>query len=194
MLILGKYVLAATDGKMGAYTQVFYSDDSGKTWNKGLSIHTRDSNLEVVMAKVDEQTVLLNHRPIGSKKDADSARNSDLIGTEGESLITSYQGGFYAAVCHVGMAPLAGSTSPYPLFISAPNASVSVNSQPLLRKKLTLMCSRNNGKSWERQRVLDDDFSGYSDLQFSNDGSLLCLYESGKLGQSIKCLRIEGIK
>ena len=191
MLILGKYTLGSSDKKPEAYTLVFYSDDGGRSWAKGCAVHTSDSNLEVVMAKVDEHTVLLNHRSFGSKKESDSARNSNLIGKDGEQLIDSYKNRLYASVCHAGMTSRVGTIITCKLFLSAPNASVSANSQHLLRQNLTLMLSRDGGKSWVQQEILDTDFSAYSDLQFAGDGTLLCLYESGKMVQSIKCLRIQ---
>ena len=192
LVILGKYKRVSADGKAGAYTQVFFSDDGGRSWQKGLAAQTADSNLEVVMAKVDEHTVLINHRPFGSKKEADSARNSTLIGADGEALSGSHKGRFYAAVCHAGMTSQASASAPYPLFLTAPSASLTANSKPLPRRNLTLMASRDGGKSWTQQKLLEEGLSAYSDLQFAADGALLCLYEAGEHSKFIKCLRMGG--
>ena len=191
MLILGKYTLASSTGKSEAYTQVFCSDDGGKTWKKGSAIKPSGSNLEVVMAKVDEHTVLINHRPSGGKKHAGSARNAYRIGKDGEELINSYEHCFYAAICHAGLTSQPGRKTPYPLFLTAPSASLTANSKELPRQNLTLLASRDGGDSWTREMVVDSGISSYSDLQFTRDGALLCLYEAGDQSKYIKCWRLE---
>ena len=192
MLILGKYYLAASTstGKAGAYTQVFYSDDGGRSWKKGLVLQPSGSNLEVVMAKLDEHTVLLNHRPSGGKKDADSARNTYLVGKDGEELINSYAQRFYANLCHAGIASRPGTNSPYLLFLTVPNASLTANTNVILRQNLTLLASQDGGNSWTQKRVVSKGSSGYSDLQVGHDGALLCLYEAGDRCQSIQFVRL----
>ena len=191
MLILGKYTLASSKGKTESYTQVFCSDDGGKTWKKGFALKPSGSNLEVVMAKVDEHTVLINHRPSGGKKDADSTRNAYLIGKDGEELINSYENRFYAAVCHAGLTSQLGEKTPYPLFLTAPSVSLTANNKELPRQNLTLLASRDGGDSWTREMVVDSGISSYSDLQFTRDGALLCLYEAGEQSKYIKCWRLE---
>jgi hypothetical protein len=95
-----------------------------------------------------------------------------------------------AAPVHAGMTSRSAEKSPYQMYLSAPSASLISNSKPLPRRNLTLMVSRDGGKSWTQQMVLDEEISSYSDLQFAGDGTLLCLYEAGEHYKSIKCLRI----
>ncbi len=191
MLIVGKYTLTAKGGKSESYTQVFHSDDCGKSWQQGVAIKPIGSNLEVVMAKTDEHTLLLNHRPAGSKHDADSARNSNLIGKDGDELIQANANRLYAAVCHAGMTSQSSDKTPYKLFLTAPNASLKANTNALRRQNLTLFSSHDSGATWTSELILDKDFSGYSDLQFTRDGTLLCLYEAGDHTKSIKCCRLK---
>jgi len=193
MIILGKYTLPSSKGKMEAYTQLFCSDDGGGIWKKGLAFKPKGSNLEVVLATVDEHTVLLNHRPPASTQDAGSSRSSYLIGNDGEALVDSSTDCFYAAVCHAGVISQVSAKTPYPLLLTAANASLTANTKRLLRQKLTLMNSRDGGKSWTQEIVLDEGVSGYSDLQFASDGALLCLYEAGANSNFVKCLRISSV-
>lgn len=87
-----------------------------------------------------------------------------------------------------------GTSSPYRLFLTAPSAPLIANSQRLPRQNLTLMASRDGGKSWQQERILDPDVSAYSDLEFASDGALLCLYEAGKGYKSINCMRLSQTK
>lgn len=192
MLILGNYYFTSSTSsrKSGAYTQVFYSDDRGRSWKKGLALQASGSNLEVVMAKVDEHTVLINHRPSYSKVKAGSARNSYLIGKDGEELITSYAQRFYANLCHAGIVSRPGTQSPYRVFLTVPNASLTANTNVVRRQNLTLLTSQDSGNSWTQKLVVSKGSSGYSDLQFGHDGALLCLYEAGNRCQSIQFVRL----
>jgi len=48
------------------------------------------------------------------------------------------------------------------------------------RKKLTLRLSRDEGKSWQASRVLNEGLAGYSDLAIGKNGNILCLFENGE--------------
>jgi len=85
------------------------------------------------------------------------------------------------------------AAAPNPLLLTAANASLTANTKRLLRQKLTLLNSRDVGKSWTQEIVLDEGVSGYSDLQFASDGGLLYLYEAGANSNFVKCLRISGV-
>jgi hypothetical protein len=47
------------------------------------------------------------------------------------------------------------------------------------RRNLTLQVSRDDGRNWSVQRVIDPGPSGYSDLAVGADGAVYCFYERG---------------
>ena len=47
------------------------------------------------------------------------------------------------------------------------------------RKNLTIRLSRDEGLTWPQARVLEPDWSAYSDLAVGPDQSLYCFYECG---------------
>ena len=47
-----------------------------------------------------------------------------------------------------------------------------------LRRNLTVRASRDEGKTWPTQRVLDSDPSGYSDLAVGKDKTIYDVYEA----------------
>jgi len=45
---------------------------------------------------------------------------------------------------------------------------------------MTIRLSYDEGKTWPISRVVNEGPSGYSSLAVSSDGTILCLYETGK--------------
>ena len=52
------------------------------------------------------------------------------------------------------------------------------------RENLTLRMSYDEGLTWPVKKVLEPGISGYSDLAILPDGSILCLYEKGGMGDN----------
>ena len=44
---------------------------------------------------------------------------------------------------------------------------------------MAIKLSQDEGRTWPYHRILEEGFSGYSDLAALPDGTLLCFYERG---------------
>ena len=52
------------------------------------------------------------------------------------------------------------------------------------RKNITVQLSYDGGASWPAKRVIESGYSGYSDMAALPDGSILCLFERGSIGDN----------
>ena len=52
------------------------------------------------------------------------------------------------------------------------------------RKNVTIHVSQNDGRTWPARKLLQAGPSAYSDLAVLPDGTVLCLYENGKPGDT----------
>ncbi len=62
---------------------------------------------------------------------------------------------------------------------SDPHDQVKGGGKSLPRRNLSLQVSRDDGVNWSAHQILEPGVSGYSDLAYHTDGSVLCLFESG---------------
>ena len=49
------------------------------------------------------------------------------------------------------------------------------------RKRLSAKLSRDDCRTWDLNRVVEEGPSGYSDLAVARDGTIMCIYECGQV-------------
>jgi sialidase-1 len=167
-----------TDGRDEAglpFSNVMWSKDHGKTWT--LSAPARTNTNECAVAELSDGQLMLNMRDNRNRNNetetngravsitADLGKNWTVHSTDHRSLPEP--------VC---MASLISHRLPdgrHVLFFSNPNH----RSQ---RKKMTVQMSLDDGKTWSRAILLDNDGGAYSSLVMVDDQTLGILYESSR--------------
>ncbi len=166
---------------------VIVSDDHGQSWMRGpLIVGTTEvtpNPSETIAAELSDGSLLLSIRN-------ESARHRRLVtwsanGFDGWST-PAFHPDLFEPIC---MASLLGvrHDNRVNLIHVGPDSSdaapavelVQGGSKSLPRRNLSLQASADDGLNWSPRVVLEPGVSGYSDLAFHPDGSILCLFESG---------------
>jgi len=165
-----------------------YSDDRGITWHAG-EVVARDPDplrnpSETAVVEIAPGQVMLNIR-----SDSPNNRRAIAIGRDGATRWSqpSFDEALWEPVCMASPIRYDPSGSPHPAFLLFSNpASLEKNpktpaqSASRIRQDLTLRASRDGGKTWPIQRLLQAGASAYSDLAVTADGHILCFYERGE--------------
>jgi sialidase-1 len=161
----------STNGHHPSVTTTIFSDDSGKTWQRGeIAVPNtpdwEDPN-ETAAAELADGRVMLNVR---SK--AKAHRRLVTISPDGAKSWTTprFDDALFEPVCFASLLRLPNART---LIFSNPDPETKNND----RKNLTLKISEDDGATWPTAKVLEPDRVGYSDLAALPDGTLLCLYE-----------------
>jgi sialidase-1 len=164
-----------------------YSDDSGKTWQRGDIAATDSMPLinpnETVAVELADGRVLLNMR-----NEAKEHRRAVAISPDGATRWTAPTFDEHlkepicmASICRYSKKPAAERNRI--LFANPDNleraAGKAVPGQNRDRKNLTIRLSEDEGRTGPVKRTLDPGTSGYSDLAVGPDGTIYCLYERG---------------
>jgi sialidase-1 len=148
---------------------VTISDDGGATWRAGGVVDVPTSS-ECELAELAPDVVYLNARyeaPDGGRISAWS-RDGGLTFPEvviDESLTD--------AMCQGSLAQPVPAEPARLLLVNASGKSTK-------RERLVARVSRDGGRTFGDERVLDPGHAAYSDTVVLDDGSLLCLYEGGE--------------
>jgi len=168
-------------------TATIYSDDHGKTWQAGAVALPDEAPLknpnETVVVELADGSVMLNAR-------TESTANRRVTTTSPDGATGWTEPRFDEAllepVCMAGILRARFPTEEEPgliVFSNPHNLDISgKNPQPgdsRDRKNLSVKLSYDEALTWPHDRVLEPDFSGYSDLAALPDGTILCLYERG---------------
>lgn len=157
-------------GKVQAYSQLFYSDNRGRSWRLG-AISQHDSN-ESTVAECSDGTLLLNMRRYrrGGKTARLYARSSDGGKT------WSSQGDVEDLIgprCQGSLLNLANNGRPTEtLLFSNPHARG--------RRNISLSVSEDNGLTWHHLITIFKGRSAYSDLVQLGSKEVGVLYENGE--------------
>jgi sialidase-1 len=156
-------------------TFLLYSDDHGATWHNGADGPPEDTCIEVAILATEDDEIYLNHR---------TRRGRRLVARttgQGTALAESY---FDEALpdpaCHASLARYSTAAADGRSRILFCNPAVARDeSQPggMLRRRLTLRLSYDEGRTWPVARLLQPERAAYSDLLTLDDGTILCLYE-----------------
>jgi sialidase-1 len=169
-------------------TSVIFSDDSGKTWERGEIAVPNTSEWinpnETIIVELSDGRVMLNVRSESKahRRLVTISKNGATEWTKPEFVEALKEPICMASI--VRIPPRSSTESAALLFANPDNLEVTppkkaTPGQGRDRKNLSLKLSRDDGKTWAINRVIEPGFSGYSDLAVGKDGSLYCLYERG---------------
>ena len=166
-----------------------YSDDAGRTWHAGAIAVPNDATTpgpsECIVAELSDGRVLLHAR-------TRAAPNRKVVVTSPDGATAWSKPAFAAAllepVCMSSL--LAYPQSPdgrTRLLFSNPDTVDPEPNRPAAkpgdrraRRNLTVKLSLDDGATWPIARTIEPGPSAYSDLAVLPDGTILCLFESGR--------------
>lgn len=158
-----------------------FSDDHGKTWQRGAiaipdSPPVRYPN-ETVIVQLSDGRVMLNAR---SESDA----HRRLVTTSDDGATGWSPARFDDALLEpICMASIVRVDDRHIAFANPHNLSrkdgKEVPGKPRDRIDVSIKLSSDDGATWPINRLLENGFSGYSDLAVTRDGTILCFYERG---------------
>ena len=160
-----------------------YSDDLGKTWNRGAIV--ADSSAEIsnpnesMPVQLEDGSVLLSIRNPGKIKRRAFSNSAD--GIQNWSKIR-FAEELFDPVCMASIAAIpAKNRNDKPAILFVNPDSRNIEKHP--RQNLTAKLSYDGGNTWPVQKVLNSGASGYSDLAVGPDGTIYCLYETNTVGK-----------
>jgi sialidase-1 len=168
-----------------------YSDDHGRTWQRG-AIVARDSPEikspnETVATQLPDGKVMVNIRSGGAEH-----LRAVSVSVDGISGWTSphFDPQLFDPTCDAGLLTAsAGGTAKSVVYFSNPDSRDVAGAKDRkwrVRENLVVKVSEDNGQSWSHEQVIDPGVTGYSDLA-SEGSTLLVVYESGsQLGSQTK--------
>lgn len=158
------------------------SDDRGKTWKAGSIAVANTADVpdpnETAAAELSNGSVLLNVRSLAKTHQRVQVTSKD--GSSGWSE-PAFAKDLFEPICFGSMLRMKDK-----LYFANPSNTLVKGvegkaGQSRERKNLTLFVSSDDGKTWAKDRTIDEGWAGYSDLAASGD-SLYVLYEKGAIG------------
>jgi len=180
-------------GKVGDHSPsaaaTIYSDDHGKTWQAGELCLPNQGDFnnpnETMIAELSDGRVMLITRSVSQASRKIITTSAD--GATGWTKPTFHEQ-LWEPIC---MASITAHPSGVLLFSNPHTLGLDKAGQPIpagrgKRENLCIKLSRDDGKTWPINKVLDPGKAAYSDLAVLPDGTVLCLYERA---DSITCAR-----
>lgn len=158
-----------------------YSDDHGKTWNRGqiIAADPRPKNPnETVLVQLHDGSVLFNIRHEDTLHQRGIAVSPD--GATGWSAVR-FDAQLPEPICMGSIIRLSEQPGQDKNRIVFANPHNPDNRQ---RKNLTVKLSYDECKTWAVAKALEPGVSAYSDLAVGPDGTIYCFYERGGLGEN----------
>ena len=167
-----------------------YSDDHGKTWNRGAIIVNSSDEIpnpsESMAVELVNGSIMMNIR-----NESTDHRRVVSISPNGISdwSTPEFDEQLFEPVCAASILryserPVDGANRI--LFSNPDSAAIpGAGTQGFNgRQNLTLQMSLDEGKTWPIHRVIDPGVTGYSDLAVGNDKTIYCIYEQRAIGGS----------
>ena len=152
----------------------FYSDDHGTNWKVGVPL-SRNASDECDVVELVDGRIYLNARSRQGKKQRAYAFSEN--GGHSWSEI-KYDAGQPEPSCDGALVRLSDTNH------SQKNrVLISCPANPNARDQLTIRMSYDECQTWPVAKLLDAKYSGYSDMAVTNDGTVLCLYETEECSQ-----------
>jgi sialidase-1 len=155
-----------------------YSDDLGKSWNRGAVVADSSEGInnpnESMAVQLADGTVLLSIRNPGSLKRRAFSTSNDGIKSWSK---VRFEEELFDPTCMASIiaVPSQNKNNKQTILFVNPD-SRNIEKHP--RQNLTAKVSYDGGHTWPVQKVLDKGPSGYSDLAVGPDGMIYCFYES----------------
>ncbi len=168
-------------------TSVIYSDDHGRTWQRGAIAgpNTGDWSIpnETCAVQLADGRVLLNMR-------SESKANRRLLTTSPDGATGWSRPQFHEQllepICMAGMVRLSESPASdrNRLLFSNPHNLSRTDGKEAPgkgrdRKNVSVKLSYDEAVTWPVNKTIEPGFSGYSDLAVAGDGTILLFYERG---------------
>ncbi len=182
-------------GKTGDHSPsaaaTIYSDDHGKTWKAGELAVPNEGGFnnpnETMLAALSDDSVMLVTRSVSKPN-----RKIITISPNGATAWSKplFHDQLWEPICMASI--VAHPSKPGTLIFSNPhNLSFDKEGKEVpagrgKRENLCIKLSRDDGKTWPVNKVLDPGKAAYSDLAVLPDGTVLCLYEADS---DIDCAR-----
>lgn len=159
-----------------------YSDDNGKTWNRGDIVADSSAAIsnpnESMPVQLTDGTVLLSIRNPGSIKQRAFSTSNDGIN---DWSAVRFENELFDPTCMASIVALPHSNNKPQAILFVNPDSRNIPKHP--RQNLTAKLSYDGGQTWPVQKVLNSGPSGYSDLAVGPDGMIYCLYETNTVGK-----------
>ena len=178
-LIAPSYAGFKVNGEGRGGSCVIYSDDRGKTWKAGGVIPwvPEFRHGECTILERSDGSLLMNMRTSAPGVYSFGYRLTSVSRDHGMTWSKPVvDKNLPCPACQASMIRLSEKEI---LFLN-PAVSHHGGFSIWSRKKLTLRLSRDEGRSWEASRVLNEGLAGYSDLAIAKNGNILCLFENGE--------------
>jgi sialidase-1 len=165
-------------------TSTIVSDDNGKSWKRGAIAVPDTAEFvfpnETTAAQLSDGRVMLNVR-------SESVAHRRLIVTSPDGTGNWSQPRFDSAllepICFGSLLSLGGKRL---AFANPDNLDKAggdaVAGKSRDRKNLTVQFSEDNGQTWKAKIVIEQGWSGYSDLAYGKDKTIYLFYENGAQG------------
>jgi len=166
-----------------------YSDDHGQTWKAGELCLPNEGDLgnpnETMLTELSDGRVMLVSRSVSRASRKIVTTSAD--GATGWSKPV-FHDQLWEPIC---MASIITHPTGVLLFSNPHTLPLDKDGKPIpagrgKRENLCIKLSRDAGKTWPINKVLDAGKAAYSDLAVLPDGTVLCLYERA---DSIDCAR-----
>jgi len=165
---------------------VVYSDDKGKTWHRG-DLVVKDPELknpsETIVVELADGRTMLNIR--SESKEHRRAITYSKDGATGWTKLV-FDDALLEPICMASIVRYSEAKS------GGKNRILFTNPNNLTRKdgkekpemsrdriNVSVKLSYDEGQTWPVTKLLEDGFSGYSDMAVAKDGTILCFYERG---------------
>jgi len=169
-------------------TSTIYSDDQGKTWQRGeIAVPDTEDFVypnETVVVELADGTVMLNTR-------TESKHHRRVVTTSPNGATDWSEPRFDDAllepICMAGITRVRDPQDGKPGLIAFSNPhnlsrldGKRVEGKSRDRRNLSIKLSEDEGQTWIANRPLQAGYSAYSDMAALEDGTMLCLYERGR--------------
>lgn len=164
-------------------TSVIYSDDRGKTWNRGeIAVPNTPEFIypnETAAVELADGSVMLNVRSESKQNRRLATISKD--GVRGWSA-PRFDDALLEPICMASLVRY--STGRNRILFSNPynlerGDGKEVPGTPRDRRNVSVQLSYDEGKTWPVRKSIEPGWSGYSDLAVAQDGTVLLLYERG---------------
>ena len=120
------------------------------------------------VAELSDGSIYLNQRVSAGRE---GERWAAVSRDGGLTFDPSFGTGLEDARCHAGLLRYGSPDGDVLLLSNVPGPK---------RVGLTVSVSRDDGKTWQRKKVIHEGHTAYSDIATLSDGTIICVYETGK--------------
>lgn len=168
--------VSSEKGTSGYHSHVIYSDDHGKSWKLGGIAGHFTNECQVV--ELDDGTLLLNMRNYQGQGDGDKTKGKRRAVTRSRDGGTTWSDVEYddvliEPICQASLHSHVDARGKRVLLFSNPATQTR-------RRQMTVRLSRDEGKTWPVNKLIDEGSAAYSCLATLPDGRIGLLYERGE--------------